>query len=279
MSISSRAELGSDGLYRFAVGALTLFIVSVSVLPVLYTLLMTFRPANEFYSNTLQVIPREPTLANWTLAFTELGDALVNSFLVATGTTLLSLLIIVPGAYIFGRKHFPGKKYFFYIIIIALMFPYILLIVPIADFWYTVGLYNTIPGLWISYQLFVAPFAIWILRDYFAKLPQNVEESAQIYGCTQFSAFVRVILPMAGPAIVAIAFLSFLTAWNDFLMSSMLTTGTGPRPAVVELFIVVAGGDTSDWGLITTETLIIGIPPTVLYLWARQYLSESFEMT
>ena len=279
MSVADRVGVESDGLYKFVTGVLTLFLVSISVFPVLYTFLMTFRPANEFYSNSVQLFPQNPTLENWTFAFAELGDALVNSFLIATGTTVLSLLIIVPGAYVFGRKRFPGKKYFFYIIIVALMFPYILLIVPIADFWFTLGLYDTIPGLWISYQLFVAPFAIWILRDYFAKLPRNIEESAQIYGCTQFTAFVRVILPMAGPAIVAIAFLSFLTAWNDFLMSSILTTGTGPRPAVVELFITVAGGDTSDWGLITAETLIIGIPPTVLYLWARQYLSESFEMT
>ncbi|MFC6962905.1 carbohydrate ABC transporter permease [Halocatena marina] len=279
MSIANRVGFSTDGYFKFATRVLAFLLVSISVFPILYTLLMTFRPANEFYSNSVQLFPHQPTFENWIFAFSELSDALVNSFIIASGTTALSLLIIVPGAYVFGRKQFPGKTSFFYIIIVALMFPYILLIVPIADFWYTIGLYDTIPGMWISYQLFVAPFAIWILRDYFAKLPKNIEESAQMYGCTQFSAFVRVILPIAAPAIVAIAFLSFLTAWNDFLMSSMLTTGTGPRPAVVELFITVAGGDTSDWGLITTETLIIGIPPTVLYLWARNYLSESFEMT
>jgi multiple sugar transport system permease protein len=258
---------------------LVLFVVGISLLPFIYALSVSFRPASELYSQQIYLIPHQPTLDHWTTAFNDLSQALVNSFLVATGTTILSLLITIPGAYVFGRQEFPGKHLGFYLIVVAIMFPYILLIVPIADLWSQLGLFNTIPGLWIAYQIFVTPFAIWILRDFFEKLPQNLEESAQIYGCTKWSAFVRVVLPMSTPAIVAVGFLAFLVGWNDFLMSNMLTTGTGPRPAVVQLYLATTGGETPYWGLTMAETLIIGVPPTVLYLLSRRYLAESFEMT
>lgn len=203
----------------------------------------------------------------------------MNSLLIASGVTVVSLLITIPGAYVFGRRDFPGKNIGFYAILITLMFPYILLIVPIADMWYTLDIFDTIPGLIIAYQVFVTPFAIWILRDFFEKLPANLEEAAQIYGCTNFGAFTRVILPLAKPAIISTGFLAFVVGWNDFLFSNMLTTGTGPRPAVVQLFIATRGGEGIWWGQFLSMTLIIALPPIFLYIAARRYLTETFALS
>jgi multiple sugar transport system permease protein len=122
----------------------------------------------------------------------------------------------------------------------------------------------------------VTPFAIWILRDFFEKLPANLEEAAQVYGCSQFQAFYKVILPLSLPAVMATAFLAFLVGWNDFLFSNMLTTGTGPRPAVVSLYLQTVGGESRYWGLVMSQALVVGLPPTALYLVARRYLTESF---
>ena len=250
-------------------------LLGMALLPFLYALSVSFRTPADFYGNPIW-IPSEITLAPWGRAFNELRGTLMNSAMIATGTAILSLLITIPGAYVFGRKEFPGKEIAFYTIVLALLFPYILLIIPITDIWNSLGLWNTIPGLWIAYQVFVTPFAIWILRDYFEKLPANLEEAAQVYGCTQFTAFSRVILPLSLPAIVAVGFLAFLTGWNDFLFSNLLTTGTGPRPAVVYMFVATAGGETTYWAELMASVLLIGAPPTALYMVARRYLTSAF---
>lgn len=248
------------------------------VLPFVYMVSVVFRPPADLWQ--VQFIPSSLTLETLSTAFDRVGDLLWNSVLISSGTMLVSMIIVIPSAYVFGRLEFTGKSTMFYLVLLIIMFPFVLLIIPIAETWFRLNLYNTIPGMWIAYQIFVAPFAIWVLRDYFAKLPVNLEESARVYGCTQFSAFLRVILPLAAPAIISVAFLSFLVAWNDFLMGSMLTDGTGPRPATVGLYLTIHGTAASvPWQLIMGETLIIGTPPTVLYLLARKSLSESFEVS
>lgn len=261
--------------YRGLTYAVILLIGLMIILPFLYALNVSFQPRGEVFQEP-HWIPREPTLTAWTEGFSQIKNELVNSALIGSGTAILGLLITIPGAYVFGRQSFPGKKFAFRLIIISLMFPYILLIIPITDLWNQWNLYNTIPGLWIAYQAFVAPFALWILRDFFEQLPNNLEEAAQVYGCTQFSAFVRVILPLSLPAIVAVGFVAFLIGWNDFLFSAMLTTGNGPRPAVVSLFVQTTGGEMVFWSKMMAETIMIGLPPTVLYMISRRYLENAF---
>jgi multiple sugar transport system permease protein len=267
-----------DRLFVLLNYSLAITIALICVVPFLYVLSVAFRPPAEVWD--VRLFPSQVSLEFMRVAFERTDELLWNSFLISSGTMLVSMLIVIPSAYVFGRLDFEGKSTMFYLVLLIIMFPFVLLIIPITQSWFTLGLWNTVPGLWIAYQIFVAPFAIWVLRDYFAKLPANLEESARIYGCTQFSAFLRVILPLAAPSIIAVAFLSFLVAWNDFLMAGMLTTGTGPRPAVVGLYLTIHGTAASvPYGLIMAQTLIIGTPPTVLYLLSRKSLAASFEVS
>lgn len=277
LSSDSTRTLGDTAMHVLT-WSLAIVIALLCLLPFVYMLSVVFRPAAELWE--VRLIPSAFTMETLMTSWGRVGDLLWNSFMISSGTMVVSLLIVIPSSYVFGRLDFAGKSTMFYLVLLIIMFPFVLLIIPIAETWFRLGLYNTIPGMWIAYQIFVAPFAIWVLRDYFAKLPVNLEESARVYGCTQFSAFLRVILPLAAPAIIAVAFLSFLVAWNDFLMGGMLTSGTGPRPAVVGLYLTIHGTAASvPWGLIMGETLIIGTPPTVLYLLSRKSLAESFEVS
>lgn len=248
------------------------------VIPLVYVIGTSFKPPGELFTSSPHLVPNDPTIENYTYAIDRFGTQLVNSLLIALGTAGLALLITIPGAYVFGRKEFPGKRLLFYGIILALLFPHVVLIVPITELWLSVGLFNTLPGVWLSFQIFVAPFALWILRDFFRKLPSNLEESARIYGCSQFGAFVRVILPLSLPAIGAIGFLAFLHGWSDFLFANMLTTGNGPRPAIVSLYFALnaGGGERVNWGPMMAMSMIIGLPPTALYMYTRQHLTNAF---
>lgn len=268
----------NDVIFHATKYALLALIILSILGPFLYALSVSFRPPAEYMSQSVYWIPKNPTLENWTTSIDRLSQPLKNSFFIATGTTLLSLLIVIPGAYVLGRRNIPGKRGLFYLIVLTMLFPYIILTIPITSMWYELGLFNTIPGMWIAYQIFVAPFAIWILQDFFRKLPTNIEEAAQVYGCSQFSAFLRVILPLSAPGIVAVGFLSFTIGWNDFLFANLLTTGTGPRPAVVTLYISTASGEGTLWGRLMAQTLIIGLPPLVLYMFGRRYITDAFSV-
>lgn len=259
---------------RYGVGFLIALWV---VLPLLYSFSVSFRPPDEFFGAP-HLIPHNPTLQAWERSYGTMSQPLVYSATIAVGTAILSLIITITGAYAFGRKEFYGKRAAFYVIILSLLFPYVLLVIPLADMWQTFGIYNTIPGLWLAYQAFVTPFALWILRDFFESLPTNLEESAMIYGCSEFTAFLRVVLPISAPALAAVAFLSFRAGWNDFLVSNMLTSGGGPQPATVVLFNTVAGTERKFWAEIMAQVFIIGIPPTIVYLTARRYLQEAFSV-
>lgn len=266
-----------DLLFRLLRIGILLAIALTIILPLLYVLSVSFRLPAEYYGDP-KWIPTDPVLRPWKDAIHLLSESLINSFFIALGTAALALIISVPGSYVFARKQFPGRKSAFYLTVFSLLFPFILLIVPITELWFDLGLFNTLPGMWIAYQVFATPFAIWVLRDFFNNLPKNLEEAAQVYGCTQFSAFVRVILPLAAPALLAVGFLTFLMGWNNFLFANMLTTGNGPQPAVVVLFRSTSGGERTFWARLMAETLIIGAPPTVLYMFARRHLTSSFSL-
>lgn len=275
MSAPAQTKSITDRVWEASSYALILFIIASIVLPYIIVVLASIKPSEAMFTS-LALIPRNPTLEPWRRTLNTLAGPMSNSLIVASGTAVLSLLISIPGAYVFGRKEFPGKELGFYLIITTLLFPYLILVVPYSSWWLEFGLYNTIPGLWIAYQAFVTPFAIWVLRDFFENLPANIEEAAQVYGCTQFSAFVRVVLPLAAPAIVAVGFLSFLSGWNDFLFANLLTNNSGPQTAVVSLYSIVHAGEQIRWNLMMASVVIVGTPPLVLYMVARQYLGNAF---
>jgi ABC-type glycerol-3-phosphate transport system permease component len=265
-----------DAMFALMKYATIAFFTVMVLVPMILALSITFMSPREFFGGDPHLLPVEPTLQTWAEALGVLQEPLINSAMIAFGTMALAMVICIPAAYIFGRQEFPGREWGFRAIMVALLFPYILLIIPLTDTWYQLNLHNTVIGVVLAYQVFVTPFAIWILRDFFEGLPANLEEAAQVYGCSELQALYKVILPLSLPAVMATAFLAFLVGWNDFLFSNMLTTGTGPRPSVVTLFLETTGGDQLYWGLAVTMAFVVGTPPTVLYLIARRHLTESF---
>ena len=252
-------------------------LLAVVLVPYAYVVVTAFKPPGEVFDVTW--IPDEISFQAWADVF-EINDFHVylwNSFVSGLGAAILAILISVPGAYIFARKDFPAREPFFYMIVGTLVFPFILLIVPITITWIKVGLFNSFLGLWLAFQIFAVPYSMWILRGYFAQMPRFLEEAAMIYGCTQFQAFYKVILPLAKPVIISVLFLAFLQGWSDFLFSNMLTTGDGPRTASVAIYVSSAGGERIEWEVLMVMTLITGIPPVILYMLAQKHISKTFQ--
>jgi ABC-type glycerol-3-phosphate transport system permease component len=251
-------------------------VLALVLIPYGYAIVTAFKPPYEVYE--VSWWPSEISFGAWrdVFAINHFHLYLWNSLIAGLGSAVLAVAIALPGAYIFARKEFPFREPFFYIIVGTLVFPFILLIVPITIAWIRIGLFDTFLGLWLAFQIFAVPYSMWILRGYFARLPRHLEEAAQVYGCTQFQAFWRVMLPMAKPVIVSVLFLAFLQGWSDFLFSNMLTTGDGPRTAAVAIYTSTAGGERVEWGPLMVMTLLAGIPPVVLYMFAQKHLARTF---
>lgn len=256
-------------------GALA-FVLALILIPYLYVIVTAFKVPGEIYETSW--IPSEISFEAWRDVFVinDFHVYLFNSLIAGIGSALLAVAISLPGAYIFARKEFRFREPFFYMIVGTLIFPFILLIVPITITWIRLGLFDTFIGLWLAFQIFAVPYSMWILRGYFAQLPRYLEEAAMVYGCTQFQAFYKVMLPLAKPVIVSVLFLAFLQGWSDFLFSNMLTTGDGPRTASVAIYVSTAGGERIEWETLMVMTLITGIPPVILYMLAQRHLSKTF---
>ncbi|MGQ4809781.1 Diacetylchitobiose uptake system permease protein NgcG [Candidatus Entotheonellaceae bacterium PAL068K] len=252
------------------------FVLALVVIPYAYVVVTAFKSPDEVYET--RWIPTRISFHAWQEVF-EIYDFhryLFNSLIAGVGSAVLALLISLPGAYIFARKEFRFREPFFYVIVGTLIFPFILLIVPITIVWIRVGLFDRFLGLWLAFQIFAVPYSMWILRGYFAQLPRYLEEAAMVYGCTQFQAFYRVMLPLAKPVIVSVLFLAFLQGWSDFLFSNLLTTSEGPRTASVAIYVATAGGERIEWEVLMVMTMITGIPPVILYMIAQKHLSRTF---
>jgi len=268
-------DRSGPGQKALAYAALAL-VLALVLIPYVYVIVTAFKPAEESYDTTW--LPQRVSFDAWVEVFevNRFHRYLWNSLVAGVGSAVLAILISVPGAYIFARKQFRFREPLFYMIVGTLIFPFILLIVPITIAWIRIGLFDSFVGLWLAFQIFAVPYSMWILRGYFAGMPRNIEEAAMVYGCTQFQAFYRVILPLAKPVIVSVLFLAFLQGWSDFLFSNMLTTGDGPRTASVAIYASTAGGERVDWQVLMVMTLLTGVPPVLLYMLSQKHLAKTF---
>jgi len=256
-------------------------ILAMILIPIIYTISASFKPEDEIFRNSVALLPENPTFENWVFGFNEMADGLLISTIASFGAALFALFVTIPGAYVFGRKEFPGKKIIFYGVVLTMLFPVIVLVVPVTRLWLDTGLYNSIPGLVIAWQILITPLVIWILRDYFSSLPANLEEAAQVYGATEFGAFVRVILPIATPALVAVGFLAFQNAWSEFLFAQLITDSSGPQPAIIHLWATLnaSSGERVLWGAMMSQSLIIAVPPAFLYFATQRSLAKALGET
>jgi multiple sugar transport system permease protein len=154
--------------------------------------------------------------------------------------------------------------------LITYMLPQVALLVPLYLILYSLGLLDTTAGLIIVDSALVIPFALWILSNYFLTLPEELEESARVDGCSRLGAFVRVILPIATPGIIATTMFSFLLAWDEFMFALIFTSD---RAKTITVAIAeFSGRYTSDFGLTAAGGLLAAVPPIVIAIIFQRYV-------
>jgi multiple sugar transport system permease protein len=264
-----RAAQAGEGEHPVVDGGWTCAAIVVYVCFPLYWLINISLRDGPGPCRSSSIIPPNPTLANFESIFSN-GDftrALLNSAIVSLTTTFLSLVVGSFCAYALARLKLRGKFWILALVLSITTFPGIAIAAPIFKLWTDLGLFNTLIGLIIPYLCFSLPLAIYILVSFFKEIPKDLEEAALVDGATHFQAFRKIVLPLAAPGMATTAILTFIFAWNEFLLAVTLTSS--PRARTVPAAIAFFTGSTEfekPLGTISAASVIISIPLVLLVL-------------
>jgi multiple sugar transport system permease protein len=239
------------------------------LLPVVWIIMLSFKPQAETAAGSPQFLPKEWTWDNFesVLKNDDFQRALINSFGISIIATVLSVILATLAAYAIARLQFRGKKLVLSLALAIAMFPVVALIGPLFDMWRTIGLFDTWPGLIIPYMSFTLPLAIWVLTAFFREIPWEMEQAAQVDGATAWQAFRKVIVPLAAPGVFTAAILTFFFAWNDFVFGISLTSTINARPVPAQLaFFVGPDQFNPPVSTLAAASVMVTIPVILLVL-------------
>jgi multiple sugar transport system permease protein len=217
------------------------------------------------------LIPPNPTLDNYDAIFqnADFTRALLNSAIVSITTTVLALVVGSFCAYALARLKFSGKLLLLGLILSITTFPAIAIAAPIFKLWTDIGLFDAEFGLGLvpPYLTFALPLAIYILTSFFKEIPKDLEEAALVDGATNFQAFYKVVIPLAAPGLATAGILTFIFAWNEFLLAVTLTSSPDARtvPAAIAFFTGATQFELP-LGTISAASVVISIPLIVMVL-------------
>ena len=262
--------------------AVTIFlIVFLSFVPIYWTFVTSISLDRDLALTSSRWFPPSPTFKNYVEILTsptrgvayEFRRTLVNSSIIASFTTILTLFLASFAAYSVERLKVPFRKAISYLVVLTQMLPPIILVIPIYLLFGRMGLLNHKMSLVIIYTALNLPFAIWILSSYFGRLPISVEEAAIIDGCGYFEVLWKIVLPLSKPALFTGGIFVFLSAWNEFLIALVLTTDLKAKtlPVAIAEFM---GRFRTSYPLMCSAGIISMIPPVIFVVLFQRYLIE-----
>ncbi|OLT25934.1 sugar ABC transporter permease [Actinomadura sp. CNU-125] len=236
--------------------------------PFYWMTISAFRRPQDQFDNS--IVPIRWSLENFTAVFqgdNGFGRALLNSVIVAGITTVLTLIIGIFTAYALARLQFRFKNALLGLIIATTMFPGISQLVPLLKLFTDIGWINTYQAMIVPSLGFALPLSIWLLNAFFRQLPFELEQAAMVDGCTRGQAFRKIIVPLAAPGVFTTAILTFIAAWNEFLIALSMVNEKDMQTATVAIskFTGVSGFD-QPFGTQMAAGVIVTVPLIVVVL-------------
>ncbi|MBV8912965.1 MAG: carbohydrate ABC transporter permease [Acetobacteraceae bacterium] len=193
-----------------------------------------------------------------------------NSLFVATLSTVLGVAVAVPAAYAFSRFRFPGRQLLFYAVLLRNMFPAVVFLMPLFILMRWLHLVNTSWSLILTYLTFGLPLSIWLLKGFYDNIPPQLEQAARVDGASRFQAFLRVVMPLSSPGIIATAIYSFILAWNEYVYAlTFLNDKTKlTLPVGLQRFFTEYA---TNWPGLMAASFITSVPVVVLFLVLQKY--------
>jgi multiple sugar transport system permease protein len=260
------ADRAPYDLGKLVIHVVALLLVLSYALPYLYLVSTALKPAADVQQIPPSFFPQRMSLENFTSVIGTVGlpEAFLNSAIVAVLTTLLSLLIAVPAAYVSALYRRRITMLFMLFALVTRMVPAVSLGVPLFQIMKTLGLLDTTIGLVLAHTSTAVPLAMLLMAAFFDGVPKELEEAARVDGCTRFGAFWHIVLPVMPSGIAITALFSFIASWNEFLYALLLTSQSSKTaPIVIAEFNSVYG---LAWGPMTAAAVLYSLPVILVTL-------------
>jgi multiple sugar transport system permease protein len=270
--------------WRYTTTALILAVAVIWLLPAIWVLVTSVKTTETIVRLPPQWIPWPMTLDHFFTVFVSqrtanIGRAVLNSTFVAILTVALTLLVSAMAAYPLARMQFPGRNVIFGVLVGSLMVPGVITIVPLYVLMQQLG--------WLSsYQALIVPdavtsfaFGVFLLRQFFAGLPSELEDAARIDGANVWQIFTRVLVPLSQPALAALAIFSFRTSWNDFTWPLIVINRQEMFTLPVALSLLRTAYTAESYGPIMAGAVVSAVPVLIVFLVANRYIVEGVQLS
>lgn len=255
------------------------------LMPFAWMLSTSLKPQNEVFSYPPQWIPSTLLWENYARAWAAapFGRYFFNSALVALTVTLADVVTSSLAAFAFGRMEFPLRNALFTVFLASLMIPHQMTIIPAFLLLKTFGEISPAIGLDTYFSL-IAPFAasafgVFMLRQSFMQLPNELEDAATLDGCGRLGFLTRVVLPLSRPALATLALFAFQGNWNSYLWPLIVTNSDGMRTVQIGLRYFVGQEGSSQWGLLMAAAVFVSMPVVILYLFVQRQFVQGIAAT
>ncbi len=257
---------------------LVLFTIA-TVYPILQIITISLRPGDQLYSTSLAIIPPGASLKAYQVMLFDKPFLLWlrNSFLIAASVTVFGVILASTSAYALSRFRFPGRGFGLYVFLLTQMFPATMTMLPLYVLLRSLHLLDQFAGLALAYTATALPFCVWTMRGYYDTIPVELEQAALIDGCGPWTAFTRVTLPLAAPALAITALFSFMSAWSEFLVARIIVN----RQSLYTLPLgleSLAGQFQTEWANYAAGSLMVCVPVMVLFILLNRWLVSGLSL-
>ena len=257
---------------KFVIYALMALVLLFFLGPIFWFILLAFRHPSEAYTIPPQLF-FEVTLQSFDVTFVNPGNnapQLVNSLIVSTGATLFSLPFALSAAYALSRFAMRGKEFIMNWYISLLIAPPIVFVIPYFILMSWIGWAGTYQAMIVTLQTLAIPFSVWLLKSFMDDVPLDLEEAAWVDGASRFSAFFRIIIPLALPGIIVTSMFTFVFSWNNVLFPLVLSRqSTTTLPVGTISFFASTG---VYWSQIAATAVVAMLPPMIIFLLLGRYV-------
>ncbi len=240
----------------------------VMVFPVFWMISTAFKPDDEIVSLTPTWVSLHPTLAHFRDAINRpyFWQDVKNSLIVVLATVVISIMLAFLAAVALARYRFRARTLFIVLVIGIQMLPQAGLIIPLYVVLARFHQVNALTGLVVTYMTFVLPFCVWMLRGFLLGIPKDLEEAAMVDGSTRLGVFVKILLPLMGPGLVATSVFAFITTWNEYIFARVLLNDQSKQTVTVWLSYFLGTSRHTDWGALMAASTLTAIPVVIFFL-------------
>ncbi|OGO61029.1 MAG: hypothetical protein A2029_17160 [Chloroflexi bacterium RBG_19FT_COMBO_47_9] len=245
--------------------------------PLIWMVTTSFKPPQEVTASPPTLFPKEFTTVHFQELFklTKFSTYFINSVIVAGSVTIFTIIFSTLGGYALARhKKARWMKNISRSVLLAYVFPQILLVIPVFVIIKKMGLSDSLPGLILTHVTLILPFTLMLLKTYFESIPIDYEESAMVDGANRLQSLLYVVIPMASPGILSTAIFGFIEGWNEFLFALVLISTDAKRTLPVGISFLLGRTAIYSWGMLMAAAVAATIPALIFFMLIQRNLVE-----